>query len=471
MGIRRMGIVGLVVVIASCAKPAAPPEGGTPPAKATATSPAPSDAAPAPTPSAASTKPEPASVPAASVSANPAATQAADWPRFHGVSGYALPEEKGLLKKWPDAGPALVWEAKGLGHGYSSVTLADGQILTAGNLDRDGKSQTVVTALGMDGKTRWQTAVGPAWTKDYPGTRSTPTIDGERIYYETPLGDVGALEAKTGRKLWEVNILQQFEGENIQWALAESVLVDGPRLVVCPCGKKASVAALDKLTGKTVWAAKSTGDKAGYGSPCLAEYQGLRMILTMTAKAVIGVNADTGDLLWRHEHETSYDVNAANPIFRDGWVFLSTGYRTGSVMLKLTVDGAKAKVEKVWDSKDLDNQHGGVVLVGDYLYGSAHNANGGRWICLDWKTGQRKYAEKGVGRGAVAFADGMLYTLSEKRDMGLAEASPDGLKLVGKFKMPSGGEGPSWAHPVVRGGRLYLRHDEVLFAYDIQAKP
>jgi outer membrane protein assembly factor BamB len=344
-------------------------------------------------------------------------------------------------------------------------------IYTAGNLDRDGKPQSVVTALGLDGKIRWQTAVGPAWTKDYPGTRGTPTLDGDRIYYETPTGEVSALEAKTGRKLWEVNVLQQFDAENIQWALAESVLVDGPRVVVCPCGKKASVVALDKLTGKTVWAAKSTGDKAGYGSPTLGEYKGLRIVFTMTAKAVIGVNADTGDLLWRYEHETSYDVNAANPIFRDGWVFISTGYRSGSVMLKLAVDGAKAKVEKVWDSKDLDNQHGGVLLVGDYLYGSAHQANGGRWMCLDWKTGQRKYAEKGVGRGAVAFADGMLYTLSEKRDMGLVAATPDGHKLVGRFKMPSGGDGPSWAHPVVCGGRLYLRHDDVLFAYDVQAKP
>jgi outer membrane protein assembly factor BamB len=227
--------------------------------------------------------------------------------------------------------------------------------------------------------------------------------------------------------------------------------------------------ALDKLTGKTVWTAKSSGDKAGYGSPCLAEYKGLRLILTMTSKGLIAVNADTGDLLWRYGHETAYDVNAANPIFRDGWVFFSTGYRAGSVMLKLSVNGVKASVEKVWDSKELDNQHGGVMLVGDYLYGASHNASGGRWICLDWKTGKRKYAEKGVTRGALAVADGMLYTLSEKRDVGLAEATPTEHKLVGKFKMPSGGEGPSWAHPVVCGGRLYLRHDNALFAYDVAA--
>jgi len=475
MRVPRIGMVALVVMIASCSKPASPPEGGAPAAKPVAAVPAEKEA-PALT-EAAATKEATASAP--STPAQPAATQPAatqpaavapgTWPRFHGLSGYALPEEKGLLKSWPDAGPALLWTATGIGHGYSSVTLADGQIYTAGNLERDGKMQNVVTALDMNGKKRWQTAVGEGWTKDYPGTRSTPTIDGDRIYYETPLGDVGCLEAKSGRKLWEVNILQQFEAENIQWALAESVLVDGPRVVVCPGGKKASVAALDKLTGKTVWTAKSTGDKAGYGSPTLAEYQGLRLIFTMTAKAVIGVNADTGALLWRYGHETAYDVNACNPIFRDGWVFISTGYRAGSVMLKLTVSGGKASVEKVWDSKELDNHHGGVLLVGDYLYGSTHNAGNGRWVCLDWKTGKRQYMEKGVGKGAVAFADGMLYTLSEKRDVGLAEATPKGLKLVGKFKMPSGGEGPSWAHPVVCGGRLYLRHDDALLAYNVAA--
>jgi len=464
MPIARLGIVALVVIVASCSKPVAEPE--TKPAVAEPVAAAP-DASQTPakpeTPPATPAAPDPAPAPAAG-------TGAPFWPRFHGLSGYDLPKEQGLLKKWPDSGPTLVWSAKGLGSGYSSVTLADGQIYTSGNLDREGKKQTVVSALGLDGKIRWQTGVGPAWTGSYPGARSTPTIDGEGIYYESPLGDVVRLDAKSGRKLWAVNILKEFDAENLQWALAESVLVDGPRVIVCPFGKKASVAALDKLTGKTVWTAKSTGDKAGYGSPTLAEYKGLRMIFTMSAKAVIGVNADTGELLWTFAHETEYDVNACNPIFRDGWVFISTGYRAGSVMLKLSVNGTKASVEKVWDSKDLDNQHGGVLLVGDCLYGAAHNANGGRWICLDWKTGKRRYAEKGVGKGSVAFADGMLYTLSEKRDVGLAEATPSGHKLVGKFKMPSGGEGPSWAHPVVCGGRLYLRHDDVLFAYDVVAK-
>ena len=440
MVMKRTWMVVLVVGFASCSRPPEPAQ---------------------------SLAPKGPAAPAQPVAAATAPAADASWPRFHGPGACNVSPDRGLLKKWPEGGPRLVWTTKGIGNGYSSVTLADGQIYTAGNLQRQGK-QTVVTALDMDGKIRWQTAIGPAWTGDYPGTRSTPTIDGDRIYAESPLGDLACLEAKTGRKLWGVNILKQFDAANLGWALSESVLIDGPRVICCPGGKKASVAALDKMTGKTVWTAKSTGHLAGYGSPSLAEYQGLRMILTMTSKGLIGVNADTGDLLWHYPHETKYDVNAFTPIFRDGWIFFSTGYRSGSVMLKLSASGAKASVEKVWQSKELDNQHGGVSLVGDYLYGSSDSVKAGKWMALEWKTGKNKYVERGVGKGSLTCADGMLYTLSEHRQVGLAEATPEGHKLAGKFAMPSGGEEASWAHPVVCGGRLYLRHDDALFAYDVR---
>lgn len=478
---KRIWTVLFVVVMASCSRPAeTPPETAAKVAETPATAaPAPAETAapqaepaatPAPVPA---TEPAPADAPAAKAESTPAAPApaadpSASWIRFQGPDAYNVSADKGLLKSWPEAGPRLIWTAKGIGNGYSSVTLADGQIYTSGNIEREG-NQTVVTALDMDGKILWQTAVGPAWTADYPGTRSTPTIDGERIYYESPVGDLACLEAKSGRKLWSVNILQEFDAENLKWALSESVLIDGPRVICCPGGKKASVAALDKMTGKTVWAAKSSGDLAGYGSPSLIQHQGMRLIVTMTSKAIIGVNADTGDFLWRYPHETAYDVNACTPIFRDGWIFFSTGYRAGSVMLKLAVDGAKASVEKVWESKDLDNQHGGLSLLGDTLYGSSHNIKGGKWMALDWKTGKTLYVERGVGRGSLVAADGMLFLLSEKRNVGLAPATPEGLNLAGKFDMPSGGEGPSWAHPVVCGGRLYLRHDDALCAYDVRA--
>ncbi len=350
--------------------------------------------------------------------------------------------------------------------GYASVTIAEGRIYTDGNIGE----KTVVTALDMDGCTVWRAENGPAWTKSYEGTRGTPTVDGSRVYHESPLGEVICLDAASGKKIWSVNILDKFGGKNIQWALAESVLIDGDRVICCPGGPNVSVVALDKQTGETVWKARSTGDLAGYSSPALAEYGGLRMIVTMNAKAVIGVNADNGDLLWRHGHETEYDVNAMMPLCLDGHVFFSTGYGSGSELLKVHVDGQKASVEQVWESKELDNHHGGVVLVDGYLYGASHSANRGQWICLDWKTGKKRYAERGVGKGSLTYADGMLYTMSERRDVGLVEATPNAHRVVSEFKLPSGGEGPTWAHPVVCGGRLFIRHGDILYAYEVQAK-
>jgi len=339
-------------------------------------------------------------------------------------------------------------------------------IYTAGNIDED----TVVTALDLKGQIRWQAKCGKAWSGDSPGTRGTPTLDGDRLYYETPHGDLVCLDAKTGDKVWGLNILKMFSSRNITWGLSESLVIDGDRVICLPGGPKVSVVALDKKTGQPAWTAPSAdGDLAGYATASVAQCQGLRMILTMTNRAFIAVSADSGDLLFRFPHKTEYDVNATTPIFHDGQVFITSGYgTTGSVMLKLKVDGKKAGVEKVWASRQLDNHHGGVVLVDGYLYGASHNFNRGKWICLDWKTGEKKYAERGVGKGSLTCAEGMLYLLSENRNVGMAKATPDGLKLVGQFRTPAGPEGPTWAHPVVCGGRLYIRHSDKLYAYSVK---
>jgi len=386
------------------------------------------------------------------------------WPRFHGPRGDNISDDTGLLAEWPEGGPPLVWTATGIGEGYSCVTIAEGLIYTAGNIDE----KSVVTALRLDGQAEWQRDNGPAWTGSYPGTRSTPTIDGDRLYDESPLGQVTCYKAKTGEKLWSRNILDEFGSKNIQWALAESVLIDGPRVICSPGGPNTAVVALDKMTGETVWQSPTAqGDLAGYCSPTLVEYQGLRMIFVMTARGVIGVNAEGGELLFRFPHKTQYDINVEKPIFRDGMLFFTSGYSSGSVMLKLTVDGGNVSVEEAWRNKDLDNHHGGVLLLDGYLYGSDMRT---KWVCLDWKTGQTMYAERGVGKGSLTSAEGMLYVLSEKHRVGLAPATPEKHEVVSRFELPEGGEGNSWAHPVVCGGRLYLRHGDFLYAYDVKAK-
>jgi hypothetical protein len=389
----------------------------------------------------------------------------ASWPVFHGPDGTNKSPDTGLLKEWPEGGPKLIWQTEGLGEGYSSVSIAGGMIYTSGNKD----DKTIVTALDMDGNVVWTAQNGEGWTGSFPGTRGTPTIDGDRLYHESPTGNVICMNAKTGNKIWDLNILDEFEGENIRWALAESLILDGDRLICCPFGKKASIVALDKMTGKVVWAAESTGDKAGYGTPKLVEYGGLRMLLTMNQKAVVGVDADSGSLLFRHPHETKYDVNVLIPLFHDGQVFISSGYGAGSQMLKLTVDGKNVSAEQLWETKELDNHHGGLILLDGCIYGTSMKGN---WVCLDWKTGDVKWSEKGIGKGSVTFADGLLYGFNEKekdRTVGLIKPTPDAYELISSFQLPEGGKGNSWAHPVIIGGRLYLRHGDLLFAYDVKA--
>jgi len=388
------------------------------------------------------------------------------WPRFHGPNGDNISGDTGLLKQWPDDGPPLDWTCEEIGNGYSGVSMASGLIYTAGNKD----GNTLISALDMDGNVQWLVPNGPAWTPRYPGTRGTPTIDGDRLYHQSPIGNIICLNAATGKEIWRVNSLDAFQAENLEWALAESLLIDGDRVICCPGGKAASVAALNKMTGETVWTAESTGDKTSYATPALVEYDGLRMVLTMTAKAFIGVNADTGKLLFRHPFETKYDINALKPIFREGLVFISGGYATtGSEMLSVTVQGDSASVERVWGSKELDNQHGGVILLDGYLYGAAHKFNNAKWMCLEWPSGEVQWAERGVGMGSLTYADGLFYLMSERSNVGLAKASPEGLEVISRFRLPSGGKGASWAHPVVCGGRLYIRHDTRLFAYNVKA--
>jgi len=392
-----------------------------------------------------------------------AANQDSFWPQFHGPNRDNLSTEKGLLKKWPEKGPALLWRSQGLGHGYSSVSIASGMIYTAGSIEKD----TVITALNLDGKVLWQVKNGKAWTGDHPGTRGTPTIDGGRLFHQSPLGNLLCLEAKTGDRIWEFNILEKFQSKIATWAMAESLLVDGEHLICCPGGPQTCMVALNKKTGSVVWKAPSTEELAGYASPALIEYQGIRIVITLTSKGMVGVNADTGELLWHVKHKSYADENVMMPIFHDGHVFIST-LKAGSVKWKINVKDGKVSLEEVWRTQELDNHHGGVLLVNRNLYGTSTFRNRNLWICLDWETGRNKYMDKGVGKGSLTYADGMLYTLSIDGVMGLVRPIPMGHELVSSFKIPEGGKGNSWAHPVVCGGRLYIRHSEFLYVYSVK---
>jgi outer membrane protein assembly factor BamB len=399
-------------------------------------------------------------------SAKPVSPQVqAFWPRFHGPRGDNLSDDKGLLTEWPADGPPLAWKTEGIGQGYAGVTIADGRIFTAGNIDKDA----VVTALDMDGRILWQKPNGPAWTKNYPGARGTPTVDGDRVYHLGASGDLTCFRVEDGSVIWHTNIMERFHAPVPEWGLAESVLVRGKYLYCTPGGPETCIVCLDKMTGETVWqSASAGGDTTGYASIQWAEFEGIPILLTMTAKALVGVHAETGRLLFRHPHETAYDVNAFMPLYANGEVFVSTGYGSGSELVRLKRDGENIAAEQVWVNKDLDNHHGGVILVEGFLYGSSYN---GRWCCLDWKTGETRYMDRGIGKGSLTYADGMLYLYSERRTVGLAKATAEKFELVNQFRLPSEERAESWAHPVVCGGRLYLRHGNILFAYDVRKQP
>ena len=393
-----------------------------------------------------------------------AAGHAAEWPQFHGPRRDNLSAETGLLKQWPAEGPKRLWTAKGIGHGFSTVAIAGGLIYTTGNIGPD----TVITALDLDGKTQWTAKNGPADTHDRPGTRSTPTLDGGRLYHENSVGDLVCLDAKTGKPVWSVNILKKFGGQRPTWGLAESPLIDGGHVICVPGGANAGMAALDKTTGETVWVCKETTEKPGYGSPVAIDFGGVHQIVTMMQKSVVGIRADTGKLLWRQPHVAFADETIATPLFHDRFLFVSTLFPGGSQLIELSGAGDGVSAKQAWQTNALGNHHGGVVLVDGYLYG----ANVARkWVCLDFKTGKMAHAADGVGKGSVTYADDMLYTYSENDGtVGLVKAAPDGHEIISQFRVPEGGKGPRWAHPVVCGGRLYLRHGDFLYCHDIQAR-
>jgi len=394
---------------------------------------------------------------------------AADWTMFHGPDGENRSPDTGLLTAWAEGGPKLLWTAKDIGKGvsgYSSVTIQKDRLFTSGS--RDGRS--IVYCFDLDGNKIWEYDNGPVWTKSYPGTRSTPTADGEFVYDFSSMGELVCLTVEKGEKIWTKNMLTEYEGAQITWALSESIRIDGDRLYCAPGGKKASFVALNKKTGEVIWTTPSLGENTSYASPVIVEQDGLRMIITTYAKGLLVINAANGDLLRTFRHEQKFDINCTRPIYREGHVFLVntvTPEGTGAVMLKLSVADGKVSLEEVWRNKDFDNLHDSVMLLDGFLYGTSFGYKDGTFMCVDWKTGETKYENKSVGKGSLTWAEGLFYFLGEKEDMLLIRPNSEKYEVISQFALPEGGEGLSWAHPVVSGKRLYIRHGTFLYCYDI----
>jgi len=386
----------------------------------------------------------------------------AEWAQWQGPNRDNKSPDTGLLKQWPAGGPKILWTAKGLGIGFSTVAVSEGMIYCTGIRDRTD----VIRAFDMNGRDKWTAENGPGWMGDYPGARATPTIDDGLLYVLSGRGRLGCFDAKTGTEKWAVQVTSKFRGRVPTWGYAESVLVDGEKVICTPGGPRAGVVALNKKTGATVWTATGSSDKPGYCAPIVFEHGGVRQIATMTANEAIGIAPETGNVLWRYPHKTSYDVHATSLVFHKGSIYGTSGYGSGGFKLDLKVVGGKVQVTEKWTDKNLDDHHGGIVLLDGYIYGPDHRRS---WVCLDFETGALKYKVRGVGKGSLTYAEGMLYCFSERGTMGLVKATPTGHEVISKFRVPSGGRGRYWAHPVVIGGRLYVRHADNLYAYDVKA--
>ncbi len=396
------------------------------------------------------------------ISAVACGVQAADWPQFRGPNRDGTSPETGLLKQWPAGGPRELWSCQNLGEGFSSPAIANGMVYVCGMV----RGQGHLFAFDLEGHPKYDIIYGPEWAKagNSPGTRMTPTVDGDRLYLMSGQGRLACYRAKTGELVWQVDTLDKFKGRNIRWGIAESVLIDGEKAICTPGGENATVVALNKMTGATLWTSAGLSQLSAYCSPLLVERGPNRLVLTLVEKALVGLDAETGKVDWIVPHEVSYDIQAVSPLYHEGMVYITNAYHHGGQSFLLTPDGMG--VEKKWEEKSLDVHHGGVVLVDGNIHGAS---SAGRWICLDLASGRVKFSGKLVGKGSVIYADGTLYAYGEKGELALVRINADGYEQVSSFRIRKGSK-EHWAHPALSDGRLYLRHGEALMCYDIKAQ-
>jgi outer membrane protein assembly factor BamB len=393
-----------------------------------------------------------------------AAVQSADCPRFRGPAGDGQFAETGLLTQWPQGGPTLAWTAQGLGQGYSSAIVANGTVYVTG---MDEQKQGYLFAFNLDGSLKWKTAYGPELEKRGPavaGTRATPTVDGDRIFLMTGFGKLVTFDAAKGQVLKTVDLVERFGAKQAQFGFAEAVLVDGPKVICAPGGPDASLVALERNSGDTLWQTKGLSQPTGYCAARLVRDGDRRLVLTMLANSVAAVDAGTGQVVWQHDYLHRAGVQPNPPLYQDGIVFVSSGMGTGSALLSLEESGPSAA--PLWADKTLDCQMQGTVLIDGHIYGTAQSGNKGL-VCLEWKTGKVMWNAPAVGMGVVVAADGMLYVYGQNGTMYLVKPNPAAYEPVSQFTV-SQGTNEHWAHPTIAHGRLYIRHGDTLLAYDIK---
>jgi outer membrane protein assembly factor BamB len=388
-----------------------------------------------------------------------------DWPQWRGPRRDGISDEKGLLSSWPQDGPKLLWKISGLGTGWSSPIVVGERLYITGDVDDD----LVVFAFNRDGAPQWQVKNGRAWKGPYPGARACCAFSEGRLYHLNAHGRLACLNAGSGKELWTVDILERFSAKNITWALSECLLVDGPRVIVTPGGKKALMAALDKQNGRTVWTTEPLGkDRTSHSSPILFRFAGRRVIANCSSAHGFGADADSGKLLWTVPLRNPYGVNTTTPVYSSGSIFYVTPYSELGRAYRLETNQQGIVAKHLWTSP-LDTVTGGAVLIEGTLFAAGYKKSKW-WFAVDWQTGQTNYELKDFTTGAAVYADGRLYCLDEQGTVGLLKPGTDGLEITGRFRLLTDRVRDAWAHPVLHDGRLYLRYHDTLWCYDVKER-
>ena len=390
--------------------------------------------------------------------------------QFRGPNRDGKFPETGLLKQWPEAGPELVLEFQGIGKGYSSVISNGKYIYASGMID----TLDYLTCIDFEGNQKWQVAYGESWKKSFPDTRSTPTIEDDRIYIVSGIGELVCLNAETGNINWKVNVDKEYQSEWHIWGVSESPLIVDNKVICTPGGTETSVVAFDKITGDMIWETPCVGGQRSYASPTIYNYNGQRYILAVTATNLIAVDPEDGSVKMTYqyyEHEKWADqpglIWTNVPLYKGNEIFLSMGYDYPAKMLKVNEDATG--FEEVYTDTIFDNHHHGLIELDGYIYGSNwENNRKGNWLCKNWKTGEITYNTQWNTKGAIVYADGLLYIFEEQKgNVAIVEPTPAEFKVISSFRIEKG-SGPYWAHPYIFDGKLFLRHGDVLMVYNIK---
>jgi outer membrane protein assembly factor BamB len=382
-------------------------------------------------------------------------TQSADWSQWRGPNRDGKSAETGLLKSWPAGGPPLAWRVTGAGIGYSSFAASGGRLYTMGGR---ANREYVIAFEAASGKKVWETPIGQLFSNDRgDGPRGTPTIDGDRLYALGGSGDLVALDVKTGKPVWAKNVIRDFGGRNISWGLSESPLIVNDRLLVQAGGPNASIVALNKTTGAVLW--RNHSDEPGYSSEVVAKIGDTQQAVFFTASRALGVSVRDGRELWSYDRVANRTANIATPIVAGNRVFVSSDYGTGAALLELSPTGAR----EIYFTRDMRNHHSTSVLIGDHLYGFS----GSILTAMRLADGTVAWRDRSVGKGSLIYADQRLYLYSENGVVGLAEPNPTAYREHGQFRIETGSL-PTWSHPIITGGKLILRDQDNVYAYNVR---